>query len=125
MSLSSILKGDLWADLLASPFVSVLIDESTDVSTSENMIIYFIYLKAGVAVVTYAGMVHVPAVDAEAITETLLTYFQENGLPLSKVTGFCSDGASVMTGWKNGVAARLKKHNPFMQSIHCIAHRLA
>ena len=125
MSLSSILKGYLWADLLASPFVSVLIDESTDVSTSENMIIYFIYLKAGVAVVTYAGMVHVPAVDAKAITETLLTYFQENGLPLSKVTGFCSDGASVMTGWKNGVAARLKKHNPFMQSIHCIAHRLA
>ena len=75
MSLSSILKGYLWKDLLASPFVSVLIDESTDISTSENMIIYFIYLKAGVAVVTYAAMVHVPAVDAASITDTLLVFF--------------------------------------------------
>ena len=79
MSLSSTLKGYLWKDNLASPFVSVLIDESTDISTSENMIIYLIYLKAGVAVVTYVGIVHVPAVDAESITDTLLTFLVENG----------------------------------------------
>ena len=122
MSLSSILKGYLWKDLLDSPFVSVLIDESTDISTSENMIIYFIYLKAGVAVVTYAAMLHVPAVDAASITDTLLVFFAQNGLDTRKITCFCSDGASVMTGVNTGVAARLKWHNP---SCHCIAHRLA
>ena len=30
-----------------------------------------------------------------------------------------------MTGWKTGVAARLKLLNPFMLTYHCIAHRLA
>jgi hypothetical protein len=125
MSLSSTLKGYLWKDILASPFVSVLIDESTDISTSENMIIYLIYLKAGVAIVTYVGLVHVPAVDAEAITDTLLTFLMENGLDINKVSAFCSDGASVMTGHKGGVVARLKLRNPFMTTIHYIAHRLA
>ena len=38
--------------------------------------------------------------------------------------GFGSDGASVMTGICNGVAAHLKdKVNPFSLSIHCVAHR--
>ena len=125
MSLSTVLKGKLWRDILDSPFVSVLIDESTDISTSENMIIYLIYLKDGLAVVSYVGLVHVPAVDAESITETLLTFLTENGLDVSQVSAFCSDGASVMTGSKGGVAAKCKKQNPFMVSTHCIAHRLA
>ena len=29
-----------------------------------------------------------------------------------------------MTGYKSGVAARLKKINPFMSSNHCVSHRL-
>ena len=36
-----------------------------------------------------------------------------------------SDGASVMTGRKNGVAARLQRLNCNLICIHCIAHRLA
>ena len=124
-ALSSALKGALWDDILASPFVSVLIDESTDISTSENLIIYFIYLKAGCAVASYVTLRHAPAVDAQSICQDLLSFFSENGLPMRKVMCFCSDGASVMTCCHNGVGARLKSHNPFMQCIHCIAHRLA
>lgn len=30
-----------------------------------------------------------------------------------------------MTGSKTGVGVRLQQLNPFMQCIHCIAHRLA
>ena len=44
---------------------------------------------------------------------------------MDKIVGFCSDGASVMTGCHNGVGVRLQRLNPFMQCIHCIAHRLA
>ena len=46
-------------------------------------------------------------------------------IPLTKVFGFGSDGASVMVGRSSGVATRLKKHNGEMISIHCSAHRLA
>ena len=39
--------------------------------------------------------------------------------------GFASDGASVMVGKTNGVAAKLKASLPHLISIHCIAHRLS
>ena len=125
MALSTAIKQELWADISNSPFVSVLIDESTDISTSENLIIYFIYVKDGLAVASYISLVHATAVDAESITESLLTFFAENGLNTNKIIGFCSDGASVMTGCHNGVGVRLQRVNPYMQCVHCIAHRLA
>lgn len=42
----------------------------------------------------------------------------------SKLVGFGSDGASVMTGRRSGVGARMKEHQPKLQTVHCIAHRL-
>ena len=53
MSLSTVLKGKLWRDILDSPFVSVLIDESTDISTSSlngNYDLYFQAFKRKVSV---------------------------------------------------------------------------
>jgi len=45
-------------------------------------------------------------------------------LDLDKFVGFGADGAFVMSGVCNGVVARLQdKINPFLLSIHCIAHR--
>ena len=38
---------------------------------------------------------------------------------------FVSDGASVMTGARNGVAKLLKDENPLILSFHCLAHKLA
>ena len=49
----------------------------------------------------------------------------ECGLDAQKMTSFVSDGASVMTGRSNGVAAKLKGLNKTILSFHCICHRLA
>ena len=125
LALATVLRGQLWEDILLSPFVSVMIDESTDVSTSENMIIYMVYIKDGRAQVTYVALVHCPDVDAAAITASVVDYLVAAGLPLTRVVCFCSDGASVMTGHISGVATRLQELNPFMLAVHCIAHRLA
>ena len=38
---------------------------------------------------------------------------------------FSSDGASMMLGRNNGVAAKLANKNPYLFVSHCIAHRLA
>ena len=45
-------------------------------------------------------------------------------MSFQKIIHFGSDGASNMIGYKSGVAARLKKINPFMSSNHCVSHRL-
>ena len=47
-----------------------------------------------------------------------------NGLDITKVSSFGSDGASDMTGRRVGVATRLK-HLCSIISIHCVAHCLS
>ena len=47
------------------------------------------------------------------------------GVPINKVAGFGSDGASLMTGLDKGSTGRLKEWNPHILNIYCIAHRLA
>jgi hypothetical protein len=78
MSLSAVIKSRVWKDILASPAVSVLIDESTDVSQSENMIVYIIYMEDGTPIAKYVGLVHVSEVDADSITDTVLSFLAEN-----------------------------------------------
>ena len=42
----------------------------------------------------------------------------------SKLIAVSCDGASVMTGVKAGVGALLRKTQPSIITIHCLAHRL-
>ncbi|PFX15955.1 hypothetical protein AWC38_SpisGene19803 [Stylophora pistillata] len=50
---------------------------------------------------------------------------ERRNLHKDKMTGFGSDGASVMRGKNNGVSKQMKDDSPFLVSIHCMAHRLA
>lgn len=45
---------------------------------------------------------------------------------IKKLVAVGSDGASVMTGCKNGVTAKLKEKDPSQSiiGVHCMAHRL-
>ena len=61
---------------------------------------------------------------AQTIEEAVVNYLENTNLPFSKMVGFATDGARVMTGRLNGVAARLKRRQPVLTSVHCVAHRL-
>ncbi|WAR15708.1 ZN862-like protein [Mya arenaria] len=64
--------------------------------------------------------------NAQAITQIIIKTLTDFELETSRLAFFVSDGASVMTGRKNGVAAKLGAEvNSDMISIHCICHRLA
>ncbi len=47
-----------------------------------------------------------------------------HGIKAQKIVGFGSDGASIMTGKKNGVATRMQDISPHCVAVHCFAHRL-
>ena len=85
MSLSAVVKGKVWKDILASDYVSVLIDESTDISTSENMILYIIYIdkKNKRAKTTFVGLEHCPLTDAASIYTVVVEYLCVYGLNMS------------------------------------------
>lgn len=66
------------------------------------------------------------AACAPDLLDCILTVLAEFGVDGSKWFGFGSDGASVMTGPSNGVAALARNSvNPYMLNFHCAAHRVA
>lgn len=50
---------------------------------------------------------------------------EESEIDKHKLASFSSDGASVMTGKTNGVAAKLRSEVKSLINVHCICHRLA
>jgi len=50
---------------------------------------------------------------------------EESTIDNHKLASFSSDGASVMTGKTNGVAAKLRSEIKPLIDVHCICHRRA
>lgn len=62
--------------------------------------------------------------DSSALQNLLLEFFEKNGLADIPIIGQSYDGANVMSGYKNGLLAKIKESNPQAVFIHCLAHRL-
>ncbi|KAJ8334192.1 hypothetical protein SKAU_G00398310 [Synaphobranchus kaupii] len=114
------------AELTASQFVGLMCDETTDISTTKELVLLTRLVDSnGQAKSTFAKVIPLQDGTADTIAAALKTWLQEKNISIKKVMGFGSDGAAVMTGRKNGVAVLLQKENPLMTAIHCICHRLA
>ena len=109
--------------LHASPYISILIDESTDITVSKKLIIYVKYIFEGRDKTSFLCNLEISNGTAAAIKEVIDRYFEKIGVPLSKIVGFGSDGAAVMLGSRNGVATKLREDSPFMLNVHCIVYR--
>ena len=107
---------------------SVLIDESTGVSNVQTLIVYLRTNDSRNALVYFVGLVPLETATAAAIFDKLINFLASIGLNddilAKQLIGFCSDGASCMTGRLQGVATLMKKKIPNIQSFHCMAHRL-
>lgn len=114
----------------ASPF-SLILDTSSDIEGRHYIITYFQALEDNTPIVYFYKLIEMSAdlsakahfdLIVKAITEEkqdLLKYFK------SKMVGFASDGAAVMTGRINGLAVQMRTYvtNP-IYAVHCMAHKL-
>ena len=108
-----------------SRFYGLMIDESTDISVLKQLVLHGRYVsEAGQPCSTLLRIVDLVDGTAERIEEAIKAYLAEKGLSFSKLMGFGSDGASVMTGRVSGVATRLHNSNQYLVAVHCVAHRL-
>ena len=79
--------------------------------------------------VIFLAYVNIGRGTAQHISNAIIQAL-ENNLHLTrqtiftKLVGFGNDGASVMTGCKSGVGTLLKKEQPLLFTLHCMAHRL-
>jgi len=73
-------------------------DESTDISSKEELSVCARWLEDGMAVEHFWGIVHAQETTAGALTKYLLDFLQDRVIPLEKLRGLEFDGASSMSG---------------------------
>ena len=125
---AEVLRAKLKDEIQKADFISVLSDTSTDVSNTEQEIVYVRMIKDGIPHNNMLSLVSVDAANAPGILDTIDGAFGKLGFsPESwrrKVVCLGTDGASVMMGKHAGVAALLREDVPHLVALHCVAHRL-
>jgi hypothetical protein len=120
------LKEELIVDVKGRKF-SVIVDETTDVSTTKQLCVLIRYYsqaekKIVTAFVDLVSLVHACADDIfNAIKECLAGI----NLNLKDCVGYGSDGASVMVGEHDSVWTRILAVSPNCIKMTCICHSLA
>ena len=90
------------------PFFSVMTDECTDITTIEELSIFYRWEENGVPVECFLEIVPLKKADAESIYLALVKCLKDKNLQIDKIVGMGFDGASTFSGKRTGVQARLK-----------------
>ena len=101
-------------------FFTIMADETTDASNKEQVVIIFRYVDNNDFSVEeeFIGFYCIPSIELDTLVSILKDSLSRLNLPLSKVRGQCYDGASNMSGIKNGVATQICKEEPW--SMHSL-----
>ncbi|XP_077975389.1 zinc finger MYM-type protein 1-like [Styela clava] len=105
-------------------FVSVIADESCDISGKEQLSIVLRYVKGGEVCERFTGLVEMDSVSAESISSNILTHLSGIGVDLQKLVGQGYDGATTMAGHVSGVQKRIRDKYPRAIFVHCASHCL-
>lgn len=127
-AISTVIENNLKRKLASANFVSLMCDESDDIATKKKLVCYVRLIPESndfEPETHFLDNVEIDKGDAETVYNALKSAAQNKGIDMKKVMFFGSDGASVMTGKKSGVSARLLHDQPMCKNIHCVAHKLA
>ncbi|KAM6569030.1 hypothetical protein CsatB_017015 [Cannabis sativa] len=106
-------------------FFSILIDESRDNSTKEQMAIVLHYVdKNGHLIERFIVIEHVSTTTTLTLKAAIDKLFSRYGLIISMIRRQGYGGASNMQGEFNGLKAQILKENSCAFCIHCFAHQL-
>lgn len=121
------IRESLVRDCRSAQFFSVLADETTDVSTTEQLSICVRFVDTTDSQVKlreeFLGFVGVTSTTGENIAEVILSTLESWGLDVSLLRGQGYDGASNMSG-KFRVQAVVRSRVPSAVYLHCRAHSL-
>ena len=115
-------------DIFNSPFYSISVDESTDRTMVQHLIIYITYLTnegRGQCDTKFIHLLQIRDGTSQSMYDAVTYLLAEMDLSLIKLVGFGSDGASSMRGIHEGLSTKLRRDAPHFLDIHCIAHREA
>jgi hypothetical protein len=123
--INSTIKTGILKEIKQSAYHTLIVDESTDISVSKMLILYMKFRNESESnhKTVFAGIIKITSCDSASILGAIRKFYLENELNLNQMVMFTSDGASVMLGKRNGVAALLRQSIPHLSEQHCVAHR--
>lgn len=119
-----VIEKALCEEIRSSNHWSIMIDETNSITDEKHLAVVSRHISHNVPVTRYLGMIDLDDLTAEAIAFDLKSFIIAKGLKVENLLHFGSDGAATLIGTKTGVVKRFEKINPFITSVHCIAHRL-
>lgn len=131
LSLGDAVKQTLLKKVRKAKSFGLLMDEVTDITVSSQLISFIQFWDQENSSVTTMFLSSQNALEdfascnSEAITELVKKNLAACNLDINKLMGLSTDGASVMVGKNNGVAAKLRQRNSKLLNMHCVCHRLA
>ena len=123
--LSASLEEEIVNDLEGKKF-SVLIDESTDVSSDKHLCVCIRHfsLQEKKIIDEYLGIIPVISTTGEDLFVALKEKLESKNLDLKNIVGYGSDGASNVIGAHNSVWSRIKNASNNCVLMRCICHSL-
>ena len=103
-----------------------MVDETTDASNQEQATIFLRWVDDHDKSIheKFIGLHAVDSITSGSIVSVIKDTLTRLNLPLSKARGQCYDGASNMSGIRNGVAVQIRKEKHRAVYTHCYGHAL-
>ena len=124
--MSENIKENVVSKVKSSPFFSLQIDESTDVTNIAQLLAFCRYItdKGIEEEFLFCRPLEMTtkAVDVMAV---VADFFEESGLSWNKLEGVCTDGGPNMLGSRSGFITLVKQKQPGLKGTHCMIHREA
>lgn len=118
-------RDEIKTEIQQADFLSVIADETSDVSSQYQMIIVFRYLLSnGKPVERFWTFKNPCGHDAQALATCVKDALEEVVSDKTKVISQSYDGANVMSGAHSGVQEIVKQIYPYAHYVHCYAHKL-
>ena len=87
-----------------SPFITVMIDETTDLSNHEQATVVIRWISESLDVhEDFLGLYQVPSIDSDTLTSVVKDSLCRINIQICKLRGQYYDGASAMRGARSGV----------------------
>jgi hypothetical protein len=122
--LDSIIEDEIFKEINDCNFMSVQVDETSDVSTKEQVSMLSRLDKGSEIVERQLGFVDASSNRNAAITQVIKDKLSQHYGIKENLIMQTYDGAAVISGHINGVQVQVRQEYPFAYFVHCAAHRL-
>lgn len=113
------------ASSIQSCFFTIMVDETTDISTTEQVVMVLRWVDPTLAVhEDFIGLYATDSIEANSLVAIIKDVLLRLNLTLDSCRGQCYDGASNMQGVRNGVATQILRDQPKAIYTHCYGHAL-